>query len=146
MKRAVIARSKKIAMYGDLFRNLEEKYGITVRESLQQILDIEQCVQRLTKKNYRAKQGSVGVLADSGATKENLDPAGESPKSPGAVFVGWQTNPVGEDFALYNIILPQHHCYGSTVTGYTLKKLGLPVPPTPQNPHAVPSLSKPEDF
>jgi hypothetical protein len=46
-----------------------------------------------------------------------------------AVFVGWQRTPTGKAFAIYNIIVENHPSYHSTVTGSTLRKLGLKIPP-----------------
>ena len=48
-----------------------------------------------------------------------------------AEFIGWQSTPRGENFALYNIIDQTHPSYGSTVTEHTLRELKLQVPQTP---------------
>ena len=51
-----------------------------------------------------------------------------------AVFVGWQQTSLGEPLALYNIIAEHHRSLGSTVTGETLRKMGLHIPATPAPP------------
>ena len=45
-----------------------------------------------------------------------------------AEFIGWQKNPYGESFALFNITAQNHPIKGSTVTAETLRRMNLTVP------------------
>jgi len=45
-----------------------------------------------------------------------------------AVFIGWQQNPGGKDFALFNITAENHPIKGSTVTEKSLRRMNLAVP------------------
>lgn len=47
---------------------------------------------------------------------------------PDAAFNGWQPSPWGEDVALYDVIVPDHPFYGSTLTAQELRLLHLAVP------------------
>jgi hypothetical protein len=60
-----------------------------------------------------------------------------------AEFIGWQSTPRGENFALYNIIDQTHPSYGSTVTEETLRKLKLQVPAVPPKPLPFSALKLP---
>lgn len=55
------------------------------------------------------------------------------PSASDATFLGWQENPLGEDFALFNIIAPGHPSYGSTVSARELERLHLRIPSIPDD-------------
>jgi hypothetical protein len=63
------------------------------------------------------------------------DPTSDRAAETDVVFIGWQDNPWGEAFPLYDITAPGHPSRGSTVTARELRRLRLQVPTTPRQPH-----------
>ena len=55
-----------------------------------------------------------------------------TPGNSDAIFLGWQRISSGGAFALYNVMIPYHPLYGSTVSERMLQKWNLRVPATPK--------------
>jgi hypothetical protein len=56
------------------------------------------------------------------------DESNSSRSEEDAAFLGWQENPLGENFPLFTITAPGHPLRGSTVSDQTLRKLNLHPP------------------
>lgn len=56
------------------------------------------------------------------------DQINDNKSEPEATFLGWQKTRKGDVVALYNITVPGHPSYGSTVSAKSLVRMNLEVP------------------
>jgi hypothetical protein len=65
---------------------------------------------------------------------EHMNPPGSDSD---ANFIGWQKTLSGRNFPLFNITIPDHPLYQSTVSDATLRRLRLRVPQTGSSHHEI---------